>query len=151
MKIYLNQIPKTGLSATEKVDASPYGLDTEEVSIVTPLELSYHVVCEEENVLIQMSIRCTTRLICSRCLSAYEAPFGKDMEWIQPVGKATLIDVTDDLRQEILVEYPVKPLCQEGCKGICAGCGQNLNEATCSCKTQRKTQNGKLTFKISKF
>ena len=146
MKIYLNQIPKTGLSATEKVDASPYELDTVEVSVATPLELSYHMVLEEENVLIQMSIRCTTRLICSRCLGVYETPFYKEVEWIQPVGKATLMDVTGDLREEILVEYPIKPLCQEGCKGICKGCGQNLNEVICHCvdQTENVKQKGKI-------
>ena len=142
MKIYLNQIPKTGLQATEKVDASPYELDTEEANVVTPLELSYRLVRDGENLAIQMSIRCTMRFTCVRCLGAYEEPFDKEGEWIQPVGKATVIDVTDDIRQEILVEYPIKPLCQEECKGICAVCGRNLNEAACQCVNQ--IQNAKL-------
>ena len=131
MKIYLHRIPETGLSATEKVSASAYALDTEEVSVVSPVELSYHFVREGENLTLHFAIRCMTRLVCGRCLGAYEVPFYKEVDWIQPVGKATVVDVTDDLRQEILVEYPMKPLCQEECKGMCAVCGQNLNEAIC--------------------
>ncbi len=134
MKITLNQIPKTGLSATEKKDPSLYELDTEEAAIVSPLELTYRIFCEEENLLANISIRCTLRLLCSRCLIPYESPFHKEVEGVYPiVGNATVIDLTEEIREEILIEYPVKPLCQEGCKGICTVCGQNLNEAACQC------------------
>jgi uncharacterized protein len=27
----------------------------------------------------------------------------------------------------------MKPLCAEGCKGLCAQCGTNLNTGTCAC------------------
>jgi len=138
MKIYLNQIPETGFSATENLSALPYELDTEEVKIVSPLELSYRIFYEEENLFAQISISCKMRLLCSRCLVPYEFPFKKEAELTHPVGKAEVIDVTDDIRQEILLEYPIKPLCQDTCKGICERCGQNLNEKECECGIQRK-------------
>ena len=131
MKIYLHQIPETGLSATESLSALPYELDTEEVKIVSPLELSYRIFREEENLFAQISISCKMELICSRCLVPYELPFKKEAELMHPVGKAKVIDVTDDIREEILLEYPIKPLCQDSCKGICAVCGQNLNDGIC--------------------
>jgi uncharacterized metal-binding protein YceD (DUF177 family) len=28
---------------------------------------------------------------------------------------------------------PMKPLCKEDCKGICASCGANLNDDSCEC------------------
>lgn len=34
---------------------------------------------------------------------------------------------------EILFAWPAKVLCRKDCKGICAKCGANLNETTCSC------------------
>jgi len=131
MKIYLNQIPETGLSAKEALSPAPYQLDTEEIKVVSPLEVQYRVFLEEENLHMHFSLDCKMQCVCSRCLNAYESPLHTEGELAQSIGRARFIDVTDDLRQEILLEYPVKPLCQDTCKGICSVCGQNLNEATC--------------------
>ena len=34
---------------------------------------------------------------------------------------------------EILIGFPMKVLCREDCRGICAVCGANLNEGECGC------------------
>lgn len=34
---------------------------------------------------------------------------------------------------ELIVNWPMKVLCTENCKGICKSCGKNLNEGTCTC------------------
>lgn len=36
---------------------------------------------------------------------------------------------------EILVNWPMKTLCTEACKGICKKCGTNLNHSSCTCDT----------------
>jgi uncharacterized protein len=36
---------------------------------------------------------------------------------------------------EILVNWPMKTLCTEACKGICKKCGANLNHSSCTCDT----------------
>ncbi|MBI2634223.1 DUF177 domain-containing protein [Candidatus Peregrinibacteria bacterium] len=43
------------------------------------------------------------------------------------------IDLTEMLRQEIILHFPLIPVCSNHCQGICPHCGQNLNEATCQC------------------
>jgi len=50
------------------------------------------------------------------------------------VKDQNMLDVSDDLRQEIILTYPVKCLCREDCQGLCPACGKNLNSETCSCK-----------------
>ena len=35
---------------------------------------------------------------------------------------------------EILIQWPLKVLCKEDCKGICSKCGQNLNHGECDCE-----------------
>ncbi len=37
------------------------------------------------------------------------------------------------LREQIILALPTRCLCDDGCKGICAGCGVNLNENACQC------------------
>lgn len=55
---------------------------------------------------------------------------------VLPIG-ANIIDIADDVRQTVMLAVPLKLLCQEQCKGLCATCGKNLNEGPCSCKEER--------------
>lgn len=45
----------------------------------------------------------------------------------------SVIDMTDDVRQTVLLSVPLKLLCSENCKGLCPHCGMNLNFGTCTC------------------
>ncbi len=44
-----------------------------------------------------------------------------------------MLDLTELLRQNILLSMPIKPLCSDECKGLCPTCGRNLNEGPCNC------------------
>ena len=46
------------------------------------------------------------------------------------------IDLTDDIRESVMLSIPLKLLCKENCKGLCPHCGVNLNIRTCSCKDE---------------
>ncbi len=35
--------------------------------------------------------------------------------------------------EEFMLSLPMRPLCQEKCKGLCPSCGVNLNENSCTC------------------
>jgi uncharacterized protein len=39
----------------------------------------------------------------------------------------------DVVREQVLLSLPSRTLCKPDCKGLCPRCGQNLNNATCSC------------------
>lgn len=87
---------------------------------------------------------------CSKCLCDFTAPISFDgderqfhMEEPEQVGdpqesflvdtKAQKIDITDMLRQEIILHLPLIPVCSDNCKGICYSCGTNLNKKQCDC------------------
>ncbi|MDP4182686.1 MAG: DUF177 domain-containing protein [Bacillota bacterium] len=40
------------------------------------------------------------------------------------------------LKDNIILNLPVKQVCDESCKGLCPKCGTNLNEGTCDCKEE---------------
>ena len=44
-----------------------------------------------------------------------------------------LLNLTELVRQSIVLEFPVEPLCREDCKGLCPVCGSNWNEVVCQC------------------
>ena len=133
MKISLHQVPETGLSSEEEFQASLFDLDTEDVSVVSPVSIDYSVFLEGEELVTHLAIHCVRNLICARCLTQFEDEFSKEVDLVYPTKGVTVVDLTDDIRQEIVMEYPIKPLCRESCKGACPQCGQNLNEAKCEC------------------
>ena len=46
-----------------------------------------------------------------------------------------IVDLESLLREQIILMMPLKPLCDETCKGLCPHCGANLNHETCTCAT----------------
>jgi len=44
------------------------------------------------------------------------------------------LEIDEDIRQEILLNFPMKVLCKQDCKGQCPVCGVDLNYKNCSCK-----------------
>jgi uncharacterized protein len=47
------------------------------------------------------------------------------------------IDISDDVRQMVLLSVPMKLLCYEECLGLCPRCGKNLNFEVCTCKVEK--------------
>lgn len=54
-----------------------------------------------------------------------------DIRLIDPDQETIVLD--DEVRQTILLEIPLKMLCQEACKGLCPRCGADLNNEDCQC------------------
>lgn len=52
-----------------------------------------------------------------------------------PTGQP-VIDLTDDVRQTVLLSVPLKLLCRNDCRGLCPDCGTDLNTGTCGCTTE---------------
>ncbi len=44
------------------------------------------------------------------------------------------INLHDILKEQILLNIHMKPLCDENCKGICPKCGKDLNTESCFCE-----------------
>lgn len=47
-------------------------------------------------------------------------------------------DLSEVVREQIVLAEPMKHLCKEDCKGLCDRCGKNLNEGPCNCNEQHK-------------
>jgi uncharacterized protein len=70
---------------------------------------------------------------CSLCLQPYghplEIPINVDM-----YVREACVDVNEEVRQLILLEMPLKPICSSDCLGICKICGRrNKKDDSCSC------------------
>lgn len=98
---------------------------------------------------IQGKAELIIRIPCGRCLEdvpvRFSLDFGRevDMNLTEEERRGALdecayihgydLDVDELVYSEILVNWPLRVLCKEDCKGICSICGKNLNHGACGC------------------
>jgi uncharacterized protein len=58
---------------------------------------------------------------------------GEDLETFPYTGDR--LDLEEAIRQNMLLSVPAYPLCKEDCRGLCSGCGTNLNIGGCGCSS----------------
>lgn len=59
--------------------------------------------------------------------------------------KYLTIDLSEMIRQEIILHFPAIPVCSSGCQGICPYCGVNRNHQPCDCKPDEADENKPLS------
>ncbi|NUL82249.1 MAG: DUF177 domain-containing protein [Armatimonadetes bacterium] len=55
-----------------------------------------------------------------------------------PIFEGNVLLAEELLRQYLLLQVPMHPLCKEDCKGLCHHCGANLNNEACKCPPEPK-------------
>lgn len=135
MKIYLDQIPDSGLQLNEFCAPARLGVNSEEIKFTEPIRLSAQITKGINNVAVRLTLNATMHLNCSRCLEEFTAPLSQKIEFNFPIKNQKELDLSDNLREEIILNYPLKPLCRPDCLGLCLSCGQNLNQGQCNCGT----------------
>jgi uncharacterized protein len=138
----------------ERTD-EPSALEVEEAyRVVSPVHLAFDLHKDREKVRLVGRLQTVIELACSRCLEDFaipvDAPF--DLMFLpaadQPADEEReieeddlgtsfyrdgVIDLRDLVREQLYLALPMKPLCQEPCRGLCPQCGTNLNSGSCSC------------------
>ncbi len=75
--------------------------------------------------------------VCARCLDDITVTIAvKDLCFHFEKVRDLEVDLTDDVREELLLAFPSCFYCSPDCKGICPMCGANLNHASCACDTR---------------
>jgi uncharacterized protein len=131
------------------------------------------VVREFDHLRVNGKVIAPVAFSCSRCLIDYDSLidsnftifFRKDVnqhidqdeielgerDLISSSYSGDEIDLTHDIEEQVAMEIPLKPLCDNSCKGLCHLCGTDLNQSQCSCS--HETTNIKFSalknFKVS--
>lgn len=132
MKIRFNDIPEEGLTVSEEVDPEVMGLNTAEVKFTRRVRVTGTFHKERDTVLASVQVEGETEQVCARCLEPVGKTYDEGFHLDYTVREDPFLEITDDVRQEILLTYPVRFLCREDCKGLCPKCGTNLNERSCT-------------------
>jgi uncharacterized protein len=101
------------------------------------VEYSLHASSVSGGVLIAGRVEVDLSAECGRCLCRYEERMVLDdiCHFYEEVSGDDL-DLSDDIREDILIALPTKYLCSYDCKGLCTMCGKNLNNENCDCKQE---------------
>ncbi len=74
-------------------------------------------------------------LIFDRVVTSPDVTTDEDADERPDYMEGYQLNVETFVYNEILINWPVKILCKEDCKGVCPVCGQNLNARECGCDT----------------
>lgn len=117
------------------------------VELSRPLDVDLTARSVGDDVFVRGTLRTTVRLACRRCLSPVEqdvdetvdllfAEAGEedaDGEVYALPARGDELDLTEAVREQVLLDLPEFALCGEECRGLCPTCGTNLNEGACEC------------------
>jgi uncharacterized protein len=157
MLLDLNKIhaPRERYEKVYPADAFPS--DGETFRVVAPVSLAFDIVKDKQHFRLIGTVKTVLELPCSRCLEPFTQPVDGefDLRYQPHVANAgegereieeddlttafyehDQIDLGQLMREQFYLALPMKPLCRDDCKGLCASCGTNLNRGTCDCKRE---------------
>ncbi len=164
VKIVVDHIKDTpiALHIDEPVETFPLlaGMQSDKNCCITGnIQGDITVIREYDNIRVTGRITAPLALSCSRCLADYtsfvdtsftiffrkenaatasiedELELG-EMDLLSSSYSGDEIDLTHEIEEQVAMEIPLKPLCNDGCKGLCHECGIDLNISSCSCSKE---------------
>ena len=136
MKVAVEHIREEGLVIESELDPKALDLNTEVAGVSVPLQVKVSLRRVNDVVNAGFFVSGQLTFVCGRCLTEFNVPIHKEFLTNYPLEKGErTIDLDPELRDFVMLEYPINPLCKKDCKGICPKCGVNLNDAAkCNCK-----------------
>ncbi len=153
MKIIVSEIEEEGVT----VDLSETYQQPSGLKSLGPI--SAHLVIERigEEVTVNGDITGVVNLQCSRCLIDFQKEVSLSVDLIyHPLKEVSSeeayeiprdetdigfyrndeLDISEMVKEQVLLNLPMKPLCDEQCKGLCPMCGADLNLQPCDCSRE---------------
>jgi uncharacterized protein len=149
----LDEIPEEGLNLSWEEDRPSLRAYLETLSPIdfefdAPLHSEARISKVGQSILIEGKVLTSLRLRCVRCLNEFVYPLCSTYELtLRSIGEATFpeeaelgredmersffkggeIHLSEIACEQVFLEVPYQPLCQEECKGLCPVCGKDLN------------------------
>lgn len=150
MRLVVSDIPEEG---TESEFDLP--VKTGDQGHPDTAHVSVRIFRTGRKVIVEGLIKAGVSLRCGRCLKEFVHPLAIDfLDEYNPAEERDQlndheltgdemalgtyeddeIDLTEAVKEQVILAIPMKPLCSSDCKGICPSCGQNRNVAPCTCQ-----------------
>ncbi|NLI15262.1 MAG: DUF177 domain-containing protein [candidate division Zixibacteria bacterium] len=151
MKVDIRQITAEPRVFHLKESAEELDIAVEGAKFPYSIEADFTGTMSGDEIICQVDIRTEAEVECSRCLELFNLPIESRLQYVvqmlDPVPETTdddddfeiipkaqaELDISQRVRESIILAIPIKPLCSDDCKGLCPMCGANLNEGLCGC------------------
>jgi uncharacterized protein len=157
LKINVTNIPEEGLNVQFSKDENwSRGIFSEKEKLSYSLrrvEVSALLKRIRETLYLEGEIQTVVEMGCSRCLESARLPINAIFKYVLTPAETEqqeekelcaeemdfvyyqddLIDLDPLVAEQIILQIPMRVLCQEDCKGLCPHCGINRNTGSCQC------------------
>jgi len=157
IKLIPDTIGEAGLEKDLRISPEKIGLilNNEDLEIEEPFHIHYVVVREKDSEKFHAHIDITgeVKTFCSRCLNPMTHQVKLDLETEYLPALPGMSDHLEEERvsseigyykksiflgeyivSELVLSLPIRYICSPDCKGLCPGCGADLNNARCTCE-----------------
>lgn len=155
MQIWLDQVREEPFDWDETQNVSQETLDRPELMDLGPVTWRGQVIYADPGYFLRARLSYEQTLSCNRCLKPIVDPTESVVELMilverrpeagsehalheQDLGQLyvedEVVETDPILLEQLQLNIPMKPLCQEDCKGLCPVCGADLNAGSCSCE-----------------
>jgi len=160
MQVHRSEISQDGLNLDYEADPATLDLNGSDAEFVGPIQVRARLVPTDHSVYVSGEVQAHAKLQCVRCLEGLSYPVHSSFEMtVVPKESKTgrlpeewheldekeldeyqysgdIIDLTDVVREHVLLSLPTYPLCRPDCGGLCPQCGADLNRMSCRCVTE---------------
>jgi len=119
---------------------------------VAPIAADLSFDREGKNILVDVKLHCQVVFLCDRCSEPFNSEIDEQVRLLITADRELNgeqddlvfvvseyeqeVDLTDPLRESLILSLPIKRLCSENCQGLCPYCGVNRNVEICNCMSQ---------------
>jgi uncharacterized protein len=149
----------TGATRSYDIKAEIENELDDEIMAVAPLIGQVEFLRTGSDILVTGRLQTTLQKTCARCLTDFTMPVSIELEEeFYPVidiltggplpksaevdsadliNEQNILDLTEVVRQELVVASDAILYCRPDCKGLCPQCGQDRNVSPCNCQEEQ--------------
>lgn len=127
---------------------------TDDVMLPDPVAGTFVLSGTGDTVRLTGRARTVAEAVCGACLTRYALPLEVAVDeefyraspraeagdeelgpgdFVTPLEPGDVLNVTEVVRQHLLIALPLAPRCREDCRGLCPQCGADRNTGACQC------------------
>ena len=129
-------LPVNGTESSDILDinAAP---EAPEMKAVSDIRYDLYAAKTGQDLLVTGKASFDLETLCSRCMKQIVVPVTaeKITLFFEKVPEQE-VELTDDIRDELLLALPDYIRCSDDCRGLCPRCGANLNDGDCGCSSE---------------
>lgn len=164
MIIEIARIPPEGKTFVGEEPPSIFDIeDKVDLKVEGPVHYELDVRVVSNELIVKGTLKVDMSFGCSRCGEFFSLPVAEPLfQYVAEIGNRALraglgearsatstssgqagsgqagqvesVDLTEDIRESMILAFPDYPVCKPDCKGLCPLCGMNLNKSQCNCK-----------------